>query len=269
MTADESIYAFVNAAPAQRERLDSLEAWLDEGTIRILDARGLKPGWRCLEAGAGGGSIAAWLCERVSPAGSVLATDLDIRFLRELTYPNLELRVHDLTEDDLPEGEFDFAHVRLLLSWLAKPDVALLRLVRALKPGGCLVAEELDFQSFAVDPRLDARTRSVFHSVAEEAHLAILSAQNGFDPFYGRRLAGDLTAAGLVDVQAEGRTYMWHGGAWGGRVLKLTLMQLRESMVAAGLATSADVDKVIKLCDEPRLSMVAPVTMAAWGHRPG
>ena len=63
----------------------------------------------------------------------------------------------------------------------------------ALKPGGCLVAEELGFQSFAVDPRLDARTRSVFGSVAEEAHLAILSAQHGFDPVYGRRIAGDLS----------------------------------------------------------------------------
>ena len=61
----------------QRQRLESLEAWLDEGTIRILVARGLEPGCRCSEAGAGGGSIAAWLCGRVSPAGSVLATDLD------------------------------------------------------------------------------------------------------------------------------------------------------------------------------------------------
>ena len=159
------------------------------------------------------------------------------------------------------------AHVRLVLSWLAEPGVALRRLVRALKPGGCLVAEELDFQSLAVDPHLDARTRSLFSTVAD-AHLAILSAQHGFDPFYGRRMARDLTAAGLVDVQAEGRTSMWHGGGQGGRVLKFTLVQLRESIVAAGLAASADVDEIIKLCDEPRLSLVAPVTMAAWGHRP-
>lgn len=61
---------------------------------------------------------------------------------------------------------------------------------------------------------------------------------------------------------------MWHGGGQGGRVLKLTLMQLRGSIVAGGLAASADVDEIIKLCDEPRLSLVAPVTMAVWGHRP-
>ena len=267
MTASEETYAFVNAEPLQRQRLEMLEAWLDEGTIQILDARGLEPGWRCLEAGAGGGSVAAWLCRRVRPEGSVLATDLDIRFMRELAYPNLELQIHDLLQDELPEREFDLVHVRLVLSWLAKPFLALGRLAAALKPGGCLVAEDLDFQSLAVDPHLDARTRSVFSAVAE-AHLAVLSAQHGFDPFYGRRVAGDLSAAGLVEVQAEGRASLWRGGGYGGRLFMLTLMQLRESIVAAGLVPSADVDESIKLCDESRLSLVSPLTMAAWGHRP-
>ena len=32
--------------------------------------------------------------------------------------PNLEVRVHDVLEDDLPEGRFDLVHHRLLLAWL-------------------------------------------------------------------------------------------------------------------------------------------------------
>lgn len=43
---------------------------------------------------------------------------------------------------------------------------------------------------------------------------------------------------------------------------------LREAIATAGLATPADVDEIIKLCDQPRLSLVSPVTMGAWGHRP-
>ena len=31
----------------------------------------------CLEVGAGGGSIAHWLCQAVGPTGRVLATDID------------------------------------------------------------------------------------------------------------------------------------------------------------------------------------------------
>jgi tRNA A58 N-methylase Trm61 len=37
---------------------------------------GIAEGARCLEVGAGRGSIAAWLCRAVGPAGHVTATDL-------------------------------------------------------------------------------------------------------------------------------------------------------------------------------------------------
>jgi len=56
-------------------------------------------GWRCLEVGAGGGSIAEWLCDRVGPDGRVVATDLDTRWVAKLSQPYLEVRVHDLLED--------------------------------------------------------------------------------------------------------------------------------------------------------------------------
>src|SRR5262245_24735854 len=57
---------------------------------------GVRPGWRCLEVGAGGGSIAAWLADCVGSEGAVVATDLDTTHLRGLSLPNLEIRVHEL-----------------------------------------------------------------------------------------------------------------------------------------------------------------------------
>jgi ubiquinone/menaquinone biosynthesis C-methylase UbiE len=149
MTTRELTYAFSNTLGVQRQRLHALEAVLDPGTRRVLDQRGVGPGWRCLEVGAGAGSIASWLCKRVVPGGSVVATDLDITLLGELAHPNLEVRVHDVLNDELPQGEFDLVHLRLVLAWLAQPRQALRRLLAALKPGGWLVAEEMDFQSVA------------------------------------------------------------------------------------------------------------------------
>jgi SAM-dependent methyltransferase len=168
--------------------------------------------------------------------------------------------------DDLPDSEFDLVHLRLVLAWLAEPFAALERLVRALRPGGWLVAEEMDFVSLVPDPRMAADSGALFARVAG-AHDAVLTDQHSFDPSYGRRLAGDLADAGLVDLGSEGRVSMWHGAQTGGRVWRLTLEQLREPMVASGRVTESDVDAAIALCDDPSLSLMSQITMAAWGRR--
>jgi SAM-dependent methyltransferase len=59
--------------------------------------------------------------------------------LQELSRPNLELKVHDVVRDELPDGEFDLVHFRLLLAWLDEPQEALRRMVASLKPGGWLL----------------------------------------------------------------------------------------------------------------------------------
>jgi SAM-dependent methyltransferase len=267
MTADDQTYAFDNALAAQRERLDTLETLFDPGTIRQLEARGVGPGWRCLEVGAGGGSIAAWLCARVGPDGAVLATDLDTRWVAELSHPNLDVRVHDLLEDDLPSGEFDLVHVRLVLAWLREPPVGLQRLIAALKPGAWLLVEELDFVSAVPDPRMEPQQRVLFERAAS-AHNAILARRHAFDPYYGRRVTGDLEDAGLTDTGAEGRASMWRGSGPGGRIWRLSVAQLRDEIADSGLMDPADIDAALALCDDPRLSTMSPVMMAAWGRRP-
>ncbi len=73
MAVDQATYAFGNALAVQRQRLRSLEALLDEGTIRLLSARGVEPGSRCLEVGAGGGSIAWFEKDGLLKVGPVSA----------------------------------------------------------------------------------------------------------------------------------------------------------------------------------------------------
>jgi 2-polyprenyl-3-methyl-5-hydroxy-6-metoxy-1,4-benzoquinol methylase len=65
----ESAYVLDNAAKETPARFGDLAAAFDPGTIRHLQDRGVATGWRCLEVGGGGGSIAAWLAARVGPAG--------------------------------------------------------------------------------------------------------------------------------------------------------------------------------------------------------
>ena len=74
-------YAYDHAWSMERVRLAGLEVALDPGTREHLIRLGAGPGVRCLEIGAGGGSVAFWLAERVAPGGTVVATDLDTGFL--------------------------------------------------------------------------------------------------------------------------------------------------------------------------------------------
>jgi SAM-dependent methyltransferase len=265
MTADEQQYAFEDALPAQLERLRTLELLFDAGTIRHLEALGVGAGWRCLEVGAGAGSVAGWLCERVGPDGSVLATDLDTRHLAALAHPNLEVRVHDVLVHALPESAFDLVHLRCVLAWLPDRRTALERLAEALRPGGWLLAEELDFGSVAPDPRMEAPARASF-TRALDARNEVLAARSGFDALYGRRLAGDLRDAGLQDVHCEGRASMWRSGEPGGRAWQLTLAELRGQIVESRLAAAEDVDAAIAVCADG-LDCISPLAMAAWGRR--
>jgi SAM-dependent methyltransferase len=259
-------YSLDNAWRQAQERLVALEALADPVSIPHLEALGVGAGWRCLEVAAGAGSIAAWLCRRVGSSGSVLATDLDPRFLDELQQPNLEVRQHNILTDPLPEAAFDLVHARFLLLHLAEPQQALRRMVSALKPGGWLLAEEADFATFVPDPAVGVAAATLFtEGCAAAERVASAAAGN---TLYGRRLYGDLRAMGLRDVAAEGYVQILHGGTPGARFWRLTFAQLRERMVGTELITEQGTEQFLALFDDPDFVWMAPTTIAAWGRRP-
>src|SRR3954447_22518034 len=139
-----------HADDAELQRLRLVEGWADQTTTESLRKTGVRRGWRCLEVGAGAGSIARWMSDAVAPAGAVVAADLNPRFLDDMP-DNVEVRRHDLMSDDLEVGAFDVAHSRLLLMHLPDPTAALKKIVAAVKPGGWLVTEEADWGLFALD----------------------------------------------------------------------------------------------------------------------
>ena len=86
---------------------------------------------------------------------------------------------------------------------------------------------------------------------------------------YGRRAMGDLVALGLEDVQAEGRCPVVRGGtplATG--FLRLTVEKLREPVLAGGEVSHAEFAQALADLQDPSVTVVAPMTVAAWGMRP-
>jgi SAM-dependent methyltransferase len=146
--SEKSSYLLDNAGKEASIRFSALSAAFDPGTVRHLGNLGINSGWRCLEVGGGGGFIAAWLATRVAPTGSVLATDIDPRFLERLELANIEVRCHNIATDPLPESTFDLVHSRLVLGHVPEREQAPVRMAAALKPGGWLLAEEFDSSVF-------------------------------------------------------------------------------------------------------------------------
>src|ERR1700741_5051029 len=128
-------YLFDEATKAERERLAAIESGLDPFSIECLRNIGVGEGWRCLEIGAGGGSIAEWLCRQVGASGRGLATDLQTKFLQAIEASNLEVRRHDITTEELESGAFDLVFARKVLEHLADPGSALRRMYAAARPG--------------------------------------------------------------------------------------------------------------------------------------
>jgi SAM-dependent methyltransferase len=253
-------YQFDHEWHQERARLASLEQFEDPGTIRLLERLGVAAGWRCLEIGAGGGSVAAWLCERVGPTGSVLATDLETKFLAALDYPNLEVRRHDVAVDPLPAATFDLIHERAVLLHLPDRERVLERLVHALKPGGWLLCEDTDFSTAIAGSTVPALGRSI-------AAMVLFLESRGAEPNLGRRLYAELRRVGLDEVNAEGRVYMMRGAHPSANLPRHTLERVRTPVIAAGMVSEAEFDEALTLFDDPDTAVMSHVMMAAWGRR--
>lgn len=157
-------YAFDRSWGPEDERLAGLERQLDPVSWAAAEQVGLAAGWRCWEVGAGRGSIAAWLAERVTASGSLLVTDIDLSGLGALDQANVTVIRHDLERDTMPPADFDLIHARLVLEHLTEPAATVRRLAAALRCGGWLILEDADgllFQRRAGGEGTDGDHRSL------------------------------------------------------------------------------------------------------------
>jgi SAM-dependent methyltransferase len=253
-------YVFANERDRGFERFMALADLYDAATTRHIESLGICRGAACLEVGAGGGSIARWLSQRVAP-GRIVATDLDPSLLEGLALPDVEVRRHDLATDPLPEGEFDLAHARLVLMHLANAPDALARMARALKPGGWLVAEEFDVSGSATtgDRGTVPNTSLAFRAALDRA---------GIDLAFGRRLPPLFRAVGLTEIGGEGRTCLWTGRSAGARLMRANYVGMRSAIIASGIVDSHEFARDLERLDDVQFSTASPTMWSVWGRRP-
>ena len=251
---------------AELRRLQMLQRLADPYTEELLDEIGVRPGWHCLEVGAGAGSVARWLASRVGPSGRVVALDTDTRFLRRISArpAHLEVLDADILADDIPSGAYDLVHTRHVLAHLgARAPDAVRRMSGALRPGGWLVVEDIDVTDMLLatdDPHAQDAA-----DVVVAAFRDTIAARGG-DANIGRRLPTLLEAAGLVDVEVDARMPFRRGGE-PDDVAIATLAAVRPALVDSGVDAER-VDRVLDTLTDPASRRFDALQVAAWGRVP-
>jgi len=260
----ESPYLMSNEHAETADRFDGLERTLDAITIGHLSRVGVAPGARCLEIGAGGGSIARWLSSQVGPDGHVLALDLDTRWFRHDGSAQLDVRELDVASGPIPQGPWDLIHERLVLQHVpARLDV-LDQLVARLAPGGWLVLEDFDTGEVRTtdragpDHELIVRMATAFNDLLAERDGA-----NNFAADAWRHLR----QRGLVETGAAGSVVFDSGGTGFTQVMAANARQVREGLLRIGIAP-VEIDRFLEVLTDPDTIIGTSVLITAWGRSP-
>jgi len=116
-----------------------------DATPWMLDAAGLRPGMRVLELACGAGRVGLQAAGLVGPDGTVLCSDFSQEMVDAVTdrverlgVPNVETRLLDAQQLELPDDEFDAVLCRFGYMLMADPIQALRETGRVLRPDGKL-----------------------------------------------------------------------------------------------------------------------------------
>ena len=235
---------------AENDRLGLLERIFDPASRRRRAM--VQPGWRCLEVGAGRGSMAVWLADQVGPGGRVVATDVDLTYLKRLNLPNLEVRQHDILRDPLDIlglGSFDLVCSRLLLFWLpGVQETAIRRMLECLRPGGWLVDEDGDWGTVSpVDPSHPLYSR--YQEVWQDGEWWVA---RGCDPVFGRKLPVLFERCGLENISHEATAEVVCGRSQWAQWWQQTLEAIRDWEQAN--------NDVTEMRDREYKALLAPLT---------
>lgn len=254
-------------ADPELARLKLIEQFNDPSTFRHLDTIGVGDGWRCLEVGAGAGSVVRWLSQRAGPGGNVVAADLDVRFLNDITAPNVEVRRCDITQDPIEPSSYDLVHARSVLTHLRDPVAVLRRMSTALRPGGWLMVEDTDNGTVeAADP---AHPFAAAFDLCAQARIKFLLAGGVMDLRYGRTLPIHVEQLKLAHTGNEAVAVVGRGGSPMSQLMIQSFRPIDDAMVANGMVGQSDVSDAQHAFEDPSFLYRAGLIVAVWGRKPG
>ena len=256
-------------------RLGRQAELVDPMTRRFFEAAGIGPGMRVLDVGSGAGHVAILAAQLVGPSGQVIGVDrapAALMTARARTEA-LNLRNVSFLEGELTEVRFgqpfDAVLGRYILMFQPDPVATLRALVRHLRPDGIVVFHEIDWDGARSNPRVapyDDSCRWILETIEK----------NGVHGRMGAKLPSTFVAAGLPAPSLALESLIG-GGEDEERIRFVTEVvgTLHESIVAAGVATAAEIDiatlpqRIAAQAIAERAVLVCRSEIGAWSRVPG
>lgn len=253
-------YVLTKDWPREHERLSLLEDTVDTFSMAAIRGAGFSRGFRCLEIGAGSGSIASWLARETGDPALVTTTDIDPRLLKPLEDVGIRVLQHDVVTDEFPAGSFDIIHARAVLEHVAQREQVLDRIVPWLAPEGILVV--VDCASFPISSSQNPTFRR-----AIQAYVDVL-ALTGTDYEWARTFPEPLQRHGYRDIGVSAIVPTVQGATPMAEFWSLSLETVRPRLLAAKLMDDEEINQAQRLLADPKFFDLGPGFLAAWGRRP-
>jgi SAM-dependent methyltransferase len=253
-------YSLPHDLAGEQQRLKLMSALLDPLERAHIERLGVKSGWRCLELGAGNGSIARILAELVAPSGCVVASDIDVRYMADLGVACLEVRRLDVMADAIEDRAYDLVVARALLHHLPGRKTALERMIGAVKPGGAFLSIEPDMLPCTV---AEPESMRAFW----QAWLK-WSERSGIDYYVGRKISAWLDSLGMEAVAGEGDTILFNGGSEWAQYWTSTVRELAPSLLDSGDMTQKMLEDFYSLYEDPHYWTSVITFTASSGRKP-
>ena len=237
----------------------------------FLDRLHVDPGMAVLDLGCGPGFLLDSLHSRIGRRGSITALDASpawmaslARHVGERGWTNVHLVVKRIQEADLGQERYDLIFARWVLSFLPDVPDLVVRLARALKPGGVLAVEDYNHEGVSLFPESEGFRAAIRATRAWYA-------SKGGDTFIAARLPGIMRRASL-DVY-EFTPHVLCGGpdspafAWADAFFP----HHTPKMVAAGLLAPAEHEQFVREWEERKRDgdarFFSPILMDVAGRK--